>query len=264
MTELVECSECGTPYDSQEHPFCPRCGSTSQRATVPGALASAQRHDPARRRVQASGAVLLAIGTMFLVAGLAIALVPQERAEASTLDLLSAQPGGFLVIEWPTDAPANLTLRARDGTLLNETLVPAGHYEGNVSRAVVEVFTTQGNRSWNQTVVVIDGDAVTLRLPEDPASASGEPLFTRTFSQTMAVARYVFLGFAVALCAGGLCALLLRLWPLAVVGAIVGILMGVIAMFAFLLLGLLFAIPFIVGGILILRGRRHFRARQPA
>jgi hypothetical protein len=259
VSELVECSECGTHYDSDEHPFCPRCGSTAQRATVPGALASARRHDPARRRVQASGAVLLAIGMLFLIASLASALVPQQRAAESVVDALASQPGGQLAIDWPTAEPATLRLVARDGTVLANETVAGGHYETNASRAVVDVLSTQGNATWNQTVVVLAGDSLRLALPADPPAGPPDVVFSPLFSRVLAVARYVSVGLALALCAGGLCALLLRLWAIAAVGAIVGILLGLFAMVGFLVLGLLFAIPFAICGALILRGRRHFR-----
>lgn len=259
MSELVECSECGTPYDSQEHPFCPRCGSTAQRAPMQGALASARRHDPARRRVQASGAVLLAIGMLFLVASLASALVPQQRAAESVVDTLASQPGGRLVLDWPTAEPASLRLLARDGTVLANETVEGGHRDLNVSRAVVEVHSSQGNASWNQTVVVLAGDSLHLALPADPPPGPQEVVFSPLFSRVLAVARYVSVGLALVLCVGGTCALLLRWWPLAAVGAIVGILLGLLALVGFLVLGLLFAIPFAICGILILRGRRQFR-----
>jgi hypothetical protein len=264
VTDLVQCSECSTAYDSDEHPFCPRCGSTTQRTTVPGALASARRNDPARRRVQASGAVLLAIGMLFLVASLASALVPQERAAESVLDMLAAQPGGRLVVTWPSAEPATLLLQARDGTIVGNHTVEGGRFEGNSTRAVVAVLSTQGERSWNQTVVVIAGDSLDLALPAEPAAEPPEALFSPLASRMLTVGRYVSLGLALALFVGGLCALLLRLWALAAVGAIIGILLGVFALAFFLLLGLLFAIPFVVCGILILRGRRHFGASAPA
>ncbi|MHB1261063.1 MAG: hypothetical protein ACYC2H_05035 [Thermoplasmatota archaeon] len=260
MSELVDCSECGTHYDSQEHPFCPRCGSTAHRASVPGALASARRNDPARRRVQASGAVLLAIGMLFLIASLASALVPQQRAAESVVDTLAAQPGGRLVIDWPTAEPATLELVARNGTVLANATVEAGHYEANASLAVIAVRSTQGNASWNQTVVVMAGDTLRLALPADPPAGPQPVVFSPLFSQILSVARYVSVGLALVLCIGGLCALFLRWWPIAAVGAIVGILLGLFAMVGFLVLGLLFAIPFAICGILILRGRRQFRA----
>ncbi|MFA5944729.1 MAG: hypothetical protein WC876_09710 [Candidatus Thermoplasmatota archaeon] len=258
VSDQVQCSECGTSYDSDEHPFCPRCGSTAHKASMPGALASARRHDPSRRRVQASGAVLLAIGMLFLIASIASALVPQQRAAESVVDALASQPGGMLTIEWPTAEPATLVLVARDGTVLANTTVAAGHYEGNATRAVLVVHSTQGNTTWNQTVVVLAGDSFTLRLPANPGSMPAEVVFSPLFTQVLSVARYVSVGLALVLCVGGACALLLRLWPLAAVGAIVGMLLGLLAMVGFLVLGLLFAIPFALCGILILRGRRHF------
>lgn len=260
----MECSECATPYDSQEHPFCPRCGSTAQRASVPGALVSARRNDPARRRVQASGAVLLAIGLLFLVASLASALVPQQRAAESVIDAMASQPGGNLTIVWPTNATATLELRARDGTSLGNATVEGGRHEVDVARAVVEVHSTQGEATWNQTVVVLGGDSLLLELPPEPPAGPAEPVFSPLFTQVLSVARYVSVAFAVLLCVGGLCALLLRLWAIAAVGAIMGILLGLLALVGFLALGLLFAIPFAICGVLILRGRRHFRTSAPS
>jgi hypothetical protein len=227
---------------------------------VPGALASARRHDPARRRVQASGAVLLAIGMLFLVASLASALVPQQRAAESVVDTLASQPGGRLILDWPTAEPASLRLLARDGTVLANQTVEGGHHDVNVTHAVVEIHSTQGNATWNQTVVVLAGDSLRLSLPADPPAEPPEVVFSPLFSRVLSVARYVSVGLALALCIGGLSAVLLRWWPIAAVGAIVGILLGLLALVGFLVLGLLFAIPFAICGVLILRGRRQFRA----
>lgn len=292
MPETVECSECGASYDSDEHPFCPRCGSTARGAPVQGAVASAARRDPGRRRVQASGVVLFAIGLLFLTsAGLSF-LVPQDEAVQPLVGLMADQPGGDLVIRLPAApvgeaagadaanattsnstaaAPASVRLLDLDGNeLANATAEAGGELRLAMPQASVVVEAVQGQARWNRTAVALRGEAVTLDLRDAPggdaADARAEDAVAVSGSvgtATMA-ARWVLLVFALVLAAGGACAAFLRLYGLAVAGAITGALFGLLALVGFLAAGLLFALPFGLCAYFILRGRRHFRRRAVA
>lgn len=258
MPETVECSECGASYDSDSHPFCPRCGSTSRGAPLPGAVASAARHAPGRRRVQASGAVLLAIGVLFALSSTAGFFLPEQAALESFAESMEGQPGGSLRVVFPAAAPANVTVTDRDGDVLEESAADGGTVEVDLERAVAVVVARQGNATWNQTVIVGTGDVLTLRLPDVPvedAPIVASPLI----SGTLRAAPWVGLGLGAVLVASGLCALLLRAWGVAAAGALVALLLMIFVLFVLVLAGLLFAVPLGASAYFILRGRRHFR-----
>lgn len=259
VAETVECSECGTSYDSQEHPFCPRCGSTSRGAAVPGAIAVAARRDPSRRRVQASGGVLLAIGLLFLASAAAGFLPANGEATATLVDLLATQPGGQLYVGFPTAGNASLELFSVDaGESLDNSTTDDGRAEVGLPRASVRVHAIQGGVHWNRTVVVLEGDRLTLDLPAGGGD-DVEPIFSRAAGAIERYTAIAMLVIALVLVGGGIAALALRIFPLAALAAGIGALLALVALFSFLLVGLLFALPFGFAAYFIVRGRRHFR-----
>lgn len=260
VPEAVDCSECGTRYDSLEHPFCPRCGSTARGAPVPGALASASRRAPGRRRVQAAGGVLLAIGLLFLASAGASLLLPAEEAAEPLADAFAGQPGGDVTVVFPSGAPANVTLTSTDGEpLANGTATDGRFAAEGLGSAAVRLHAEQGGAAWNGTLLVAAGDGLTVELPE----GGGEVGLRMSPDLRLAtdLARYALLGVALLLAAGGGCALALRLFPLAAAGAVAGAFLGVVALVGFLAVGLLFALPFGLCAYFILAGKRHFRGR---
>jgi len=261
VTELVECSECRTRYDSEASPFCPRCGSVARGAPLPGALASARRADPARRRVQGAGAVLMAIGILFLASAALTLVVPSGDADAQLAEALARQPGGKLTVVFPANASANVTVRSSAGEVLATGNATGGRFVLDAAKAAtLHVVATQGGAAWNRTAVVVAGDELTLALPAGGDTGTPPIAVGSTVSQAIAAGRWVFLAVAVVLAGGGLCALLLRQWPLAVLGAVVGAILGILALAAVGAWGLLFAAPFGFCAYAILGGRRHFKA----
>jgi hypothetical protein len=262
VPEAVDCSECGTRYDSQEHPFCPRCGSTSRGATLPGAVAAAARRDPGRRRVQGAGAVLLAIGGLFLVSGIVNALQPPEETAAAFGEGLNRLPGGELVVVFPADGNATVEALDSDGDVVANATGAGGSVRLALPAPALDVRATQGNATWNRTVVIQSGDVTTLELAEgEPDLAT--PVISRSMRTVVRVSNAIAIGTAVVLAGGGASAMGLRFFGAAATAAVVALLIGLVAVFALVAFGLLFAIPLGMAAYFILRGRRHFRARTP-
>jgi hypothetical protein len=210
--------------------------------------------------VQASGGVLLAVGLLFLASAVASLLVPVGEAADPMVDYFGDQPGGDLVLVFPEETPANVTLRATDGEALRNATAEGGRIEVEAPRASMLVEARQGNVTWNRTVLVVQGDRLELELPPG-GGASDTAVLAPTLAKAMSIGRYVFLALALALVGGGVSALTLRVFALAAVGALVGAFLGLLAVIGFLALGLLFALPFGLCAYFILRGRRHFRRK---
>jgi hypothetical protein len=272
VTEVVECSECGTPYDSQEHPFCPRCGSTAQRSSVPAAMASARRNDPSRRRVQASGAVLAAIGGLFLpFLGLAMALAPSFAGLALTQMHAGETPAGVVggnltveVVDGGAPVPGvPVTLRHGNGTVLAEGATDGGGRFraalGGTLTATVEVAA--GNATFRRNATAITGSDTLVRVDvaADPPSLEGW-----VGAGPMVQYLRVFLGAMLAVSglvlAAGVFAIRLRAWGFAVTGGIIGLLPFIVLFVASFALGALVALLAIgVPVVVIARGRRFFK-----
>jgi hypothetical protein len=87
MTDVVECAECGSRYDSDANAFCPRCGSLQRGQATKAALSSARVAHPRRRRAQVGGIMLLVLGSLWLLQfGVTAALAPEP--DASQLEAL--------------------------------------------------------------------------------------------------------------------------------------------------------------------------------
>lgn len=255
----MTCAECGTRYDSDRDAFCPRCGSLARGAVVPGAVQVARRNDPARRRVQASGALLLVVGGLFLVSSLVGLAVPVEEVSQQFVEPMADQAGGELVLLPGADrTPFDVTVTTVDGDpVANATAQTDPVTVPLAKHAAVHVVVRQATQA-NATAfdaVVLPGDRLRVQVGE---VQSGDVAIGPTLRTTVQVGRYVFIGLALLLAGGGLCALLLRAWPVAATASIVGMVMGLIVLVAFPIVGLLFAVPFGFAGVFVLRGKRHF------
>lgn len=260
MSDHVSCGQCGTRYDSDENAFCPRCGSTRHSDPVPGALPVAARHDPGRRRVQASGVLLIIVGSLFLVSSLVGLAIPVQELARQFVEPMADQPGGVLLLVPGDDAPYAATVSTLAGeVLVNESAQVGDLRVASPKHASLKVLWTAGNVSGNVTAIVISGD--TLRLPLNVAPAQ-DTVIGATLAKTVSVGRIVFIVAATVLVAGGASGLLLRAWPLAAVAALMGVILGLVVVAAFLWAGLLFAIPFGLAASFILRGRRYFKRNK--
>lgn len=269
----MECSECGTPYDSDEHPFCPRCGSTVQRSSEPGALASARRNDPSRRRVQASGAVLAAVGGLFLpFIGLALALAPSFAGLALTQMHTGETPpgvvGGNVTVE-VADGGAPLagvpvTLRHGNGTVLaNGTTDPAGRFRAALGPSLTAAVEVQsGNATYRRNATAITGTETVVRI-----DVRSDPPVTDAWVGAARMVQYlrVFLGVMLVVSglvlAAGVSAIRLRAWGFTVTAGIVGLLPFLVLFVASFALGALVALLAIaIPVVIIARGRRFFQS----
>lgn len=264
MGDVVTCKECGTRYDSG-HGFCPHCGSTVRGSTLPAAVAVAQRRDPGRRRVQASGALLLIVGSLFLVSSLIGLAVPMGEVAQQFVEPMADQPGGTLVLQAPQDASFDAVVTTQAGDEIANVTGHAGPLNvsspDHASLRVVarwQANGTAGSMGFGAEfdAIVLAGDRLAIALDEPQ---DGDVLVSPTLRKIVQVGRVVFIAVAATLLGGGLCALLLRAWPFAVVAALIGILLAAIVLVGYLVAGLLFALPFGFAAFFILRGRRYFR-----
>lgn len=268
----MECSECGTPYDSQEHPFCPRCGSTAQRSAEPGALVSARRNDPSRRRVQASGAVLAAVGGLFLpFLGLALALAPNfaglALAQMHTGQAPAGVVGGNVTVEVVRDgaplAGVPVTLRHGNGTLLaNGTTDADGRFRAALGAALTaSVEVRPGNATYLRNATAITGTETVVRIDvaSDPLAQDGWVGADRMV-QYLRVFLGVMLAVSALVLAAGVSAIRLKAWGFTVSAGAVGLLPFLVLFVASFALGALVALLAIgIPVVVIARGRRFFQ-----
>lgn len=252
------CAECATRYDSDQNAFCPRCGSTERGKAVPGAIAVARRNDPSRRRVQASGVLLAAVGLLFLASSIATLVATAGGVPNEFGTVIEGQPGGTLVVRTPDNATFDATLSSLDGEPLANVTAAPGEWTIKSPRAAARLEVAWDGQERNGTVFAMLGDRFVVEadeLGDEPLASGGIRTMTR-------VTAGLTLGLCAILMAGGVAAVALRAWPLAVVGASVGAFLGLMSLFVLLLPGLLFALPFGFAATFILRGRRHFPRKQ--
>lgn len=257
MSDLVACAECGVRYAPAANAFCPRCGSTAKGVAVPAALEVATRRDPGRRRVQASGALLLVVGLLFLVSSAISLAIPVGEMAQTFVEPMADQPGGTLVIAPGAYAPFDVVVRSHAGEVLanatNQTQ-PFTFTSPEHATLHYEALVGEGPAR-NGTAIVFPGDTLQVSLDDAPAF----PAVSSTLATTVRVGRYVFLGLSAILLAGGASATALRWHGVAATAAVVGALLALVVLAGYLLAGLLFAVPFGFAAYFILRGRRHFR-----
>lgn len=258
MGDLVTCKECGTRYDTT-HGFCSRCGSTARGPVTPAVLAVAQRRDPGRRRVQAAGVLLLAVGGLFLTSTLVTLVMSDGDLPPEYIGFFDDQAGGMLVLTAANGTTYDALVSTMDGTPLANASGQSGDLGVDLTdHAAVRVQVASGGETHNATVVVFAGDTVRLLVDD---LGDGDVIASDAVGTINRVATGIAVVFTIVLALGGLAALLLRAWPLAATAAVLGAFVGVFSLFLFLQTGLLFAIPFGFAAFFILRGRRYF-ARQ--
>lgn len=271
MTDTVQCAECGTAYDSEENPFCPRCGAIEHAKDPGAAVQIAARSDPHRRRVQAAGIILVTVGLVTLAlfataAALTPSLVPQ------TMDALATQPGGDLAVR-VTDGGDPLggvpvEVRALNGSVLQNTTTDASGWANftDLAHAGVNVTAHGDSGDWSRSVLTLDGanegpNAAMLALDTqaDPQT-SGEWVGVDAFVQAVRVVAIVFAAVAALTLVAGIAALRLRQRNLAFMGALVGGLPWLVLSVASLnILVLLVLGLFILAAVFLRQGRALFQ-----
>lgn len=271
----MPCAECGVRYDPAVNAFCPRCGSTARGTPEPAVLAVARRRDPARRRVQASGAVLLSVGSLLTLLFIPVLLFSGSLMDATVEQLMSDPemrvPGGRVIVV-ATDngtplagAPVQLIAAGTAEVLANGTTNETGRFTGFVGKnAFVNISLEAPPGTFLRRAVAIDGATTTVRIDVGRdeihrTSWTGvQPLLLM-----MRILVAVFLAIALLLAAAGLCALRLRAWGFAVAGAALGAVPLLILTVATLSVGFMLML-FVVAAplVIIARGRRYFEAGE--
>lgn len=266
---MSTCTQCGVRY-GQDLTFCPRCGSTAKGASVPAALDVARRRDPERRRVQASGVVLAAVGGLLVLLFLPVLALSQSLTSATLDDLITQENGvqiaGGTLALFVTNAtapaanlPVHVTNLEGEG-IANGTTDAQGRFRANLGDSAfvkVSLQTEAGN--YTRKAVALEGSTTTVRLdlaePMEDSTWSG----VRPLLIVLRVLLAVFTLVAGLLFAAGICALRLKGWSFAVLGATIGLVPLLLLLVATFNVGLL--LLFLVVGfplLFIARGRRHF------
>jgi hypothetical protein len=279
---MVQCPECGNRYDAGAlgHPagFCTRCGAN---APAPGAFpagtaapaAPIPNDGGARRRAQAGGILLVAIGALFLLGSCAGLLVPASDFEQALQPALanlgaSSLPAGalhLLVLEDGSPVAANVSLLAA-GTShwTNATTSPSGWWNVSLERyPAANLTVAKGNLTLQRHVLALAGQNQTVVLdlkrdaPVDGHWIGLQPVLQllKGFLVAMAVAAALML-------AGGVCAASLRLQGLAVGGPIPLLAFMLLVAVATLNVGMLVLLLLQATGLaLVASGRRAFHRR---
>lgn len=258
--EEVECAECSNRYDSQVHTFCPRCGNARQR----GAAVSyrPQAFDPRRRRAQAGGVILLTTAALSLVLyGYGMVVAPQLLTPELAGAVMQDQPGGTLEVRLDGLDGATVNVTRFDGTpLRNATAVDGTATFEDLESAAVNVRVQHGSGHWSRQALVLEGQAVTLRVGSDDPMADS----TLAGADQMVTPIRVVLGFFAAVAAfvvlAGVSALRLRHRGIAIAGAVIGLLPVLMLAVAFPTVGSLLLLVLLgVALAFIVAGRMHFR-----
>ncbi len=256
--EEVDCAECGNRYDSQTNAFCPRCGNSRQKAAT-SSLQPA-RFDPRRRRAQIGGIILAVLGTFALIQAAWSAIAPAELDEEqldgfAEVALLRDQPGGELHIRWlESGAPvqgnvsfvgangdplANITLQNGWSNLTADVAFGNATLQG--SNLTVSFYAPAG-----QTVTAI------IDTAEPPTWVAVDQVpATRIIASFLAF-------FAAFVAFGGILAIRLKAWGLAVAAGVVALVPAVILALLVPVAGILLAFTTGLALAFIIAGRRHF------
>lgn len=270
--ETVECSECGNRYDSQANAFCPRCGSTKTGAPMPGALALSRRNDPRRRRIQMAGVLLLVLGALTLVVAIYYlsVLMGGTALSPDTYDVvapaLGGQPGGgaTLTILDNGTAAANVTLHlaAMAGNATSNATYQGAPLDVPLPGQFTNLTVSQGNRTFFRHLYAPQG--IHLNVTVDLARDATGPSWVAADMRGIAmVAVGILAGVAATVVLGGIAAMRLQWYPVAVLGAALPTALSLF--FALMLLALVYFLYVALFGwalVLIARGRPYFRSRK--
>lgn len=259
MTDRVQCGECSHLYDSDEHPFCPRCGALDKAKDPDRAVGLAAVQDPRRRPVQMAGVMMITLGGLALVlfaatAILAPSLVPQ------TIEAVADYEGGTIALEVVDgDVPvagATVDVHALNGTLLaNGTTDAEGRFvveEAQAAAVNVTVSTDAG--TWTRQVFSLPEEnggsptSVVIDVSVDPQEPDGWTGVSEIVNVSRILAAFFALASLVTLL-GGVAAVRLRKRQWALAGAGLGLvptLMLTVVAWSFLLFPVLFGLAIMV------------------
>lgn len=266
MTERVQCAECADTYDSDEHPFCPRCGAVATAAAPGAALSLAGRNDPSRRRVQVAGVIMMSTGGIVLALGLAWLLFAGVLAGAMFDNGLDQE-----------SSPIQITVVDANGPVagVNVSATPVGGTESWLvtgangtavfamqSNAFVDLRVDWGAGNWSQRVAAISlggQGPVELTINTDDG-APVEPLLDQSMArQSVRIFGAIATIFGALPVISGIAAVRLRKRSTAQTGAIIGALPWLLLFFVSMNIVVLLVLALQVAALVFIRkGRAHF------
>lgn len=259
--DRVQCGECAHLYDSEEHPFCPRCGSIGKSETVAATATSiVQRNHPKRRRAQVSGIVLAVVGgitaSLFvLLLFLAPTLVPEA------LTTIEDQPGGPLDLTVHADNVTVQLLRL-NGTYIADFPLENGTGSMLLPQAAIQMQIMHANESWTWTLFHLNQSATPLEFETSLEESPGDQGLYEGNTYIRGTQLFVGVLATVSLFTlyGGIQAFRLRRRGVALSGAIVGALPWLIMFFIApnFATGLMMVVFFLAAGF-IQGAKEHFR-----
>lgn len=279
VTERVQCAECERIYDSDEHPFCPRCGATAQADPAVAARSIASRNEPRRRRVQVAGVIMLSTGALVLLAGIFMVAsagavwdyattlsnepdtVGADLTQAASAINVSVLQGGE-----PVEG-ANVTLWSGQMQLIASRITDAdgqARFEG-ITSLVVDLNVHHDDVDWDLSFIAINPTSdpdyalpVTLELSD--RSVVGPPLMDeRMVENTTRVLGIGAILLGVTPVVGGIAALRLRNQQLALFGGIIGAIPWLFLFVASLSISVLLIMAlFVMAVVFVRQGRDLF------
>lgn len=267
MEETVECAECGNRYDSASQPFCPRCGSESGRTATAASYAPV-RMDARGRRARAGGVILLILGSLALLqSGWTLVAPPAPDAEQLELladvGFLQDQPGGtarLAVVQNGTPVDAAVTVLRMDGRPVENATTAAGTLNlTDLPSAFVNLTMRWEGQTWFRHVYVPASETldVTVDVAADaPGTVEWEAVEQLTATRVLAAFLVLFSAFVVL---GGVLALRLQKWGIALAAAILVALPALLLTAIVPLAGLLLLLPGGLALAFVAMGRPYFR-----
>jgi hypothetical protein len=276
MTDRVQCAECERIYDSNENPFCPRCGGMKHQNPVIAAHAIAGRADPRRRRVQVAGVIMLSTGALVLLAGIAmLASAGAVWGFAASLDDATASgltqtASNIEVTILQGGVPvegANVTLESGQMQFIASNFTNADglvRFEG-VTSFVVDLNVAHDDVDWDLSFIAVnpsdDPEFVTdvqLELA-DQSVVNGPLLDEKMVSNTTRIlgAGATLLGLTPVI--GGIAAVRLRNQQLALFGSVVGAVPWLFLFVASLSISMFLIMAlFVMATVFVRQGREFF------
>lgn len=276
MTERVQCAECERIYDSDEHPFCPRCGATGHADPTVAARSIASRNDPRRRRVQIAGVIMLSTGALVLLAGIVMVASAGSvwefatSVDDSTASDLTQTAGAINVTVLRGGEPvegANVTLMSGQMQLLASRFTDADgmvRFE-DISSLVVEMNVQHEDVDWDLAFIAVNPTSdpdyalpVTLELSDQ--STVGTPVMDeRMVENTTRVLGIGAILLGLTPVVGGIAALRLKNQQLALFGGVIGALPWLFLFVASMSISVLIIMAlFVMAVVFVRQGRDLF------
>ena len=236
MVESVECAECGNRYDSQEDPFCPRCGSNTQAIGAAPVMAAARLFDPRRRRARSAGIVLIVLSLFFAAQFSFAAIVPADDSGLlGVAKSLPPGPGGELIVHVTSGnssvVGAQVQFLDSNGTLQASLVTNSeGKASHQFTASLGNVTIAYEGQLWHRGVYIPAG-STTLSVDIATAPAGVTEAFAPSLQSVFRTAAIVGAVIAFFILGAGFAAFRLRYFAIAASGAFLPAAFGLAAVF---------------------------------